>query len=88
MVSLQKFRMALMSIVLSVHPGYNWTPGRTTKKDFAVRFGHGRDLAAFNGTGLQNKSFQDKQGLTPFGTRKRAVLAGGISINPCGSVGA
>ena len=22
-------------------------------------FGHGRDLAAFNGTGLQNKSFQD-----------------------------
>ena len=23
-------------------------------------FGHGRDLAAFKGTGLQNKSFQDR----------------------------
>ena len=23
-------------------------------------FGHGRDMAAFKGTGLQNKSFQDR----------------------------
>ena len=34
------------------HPG-----GR--QKTF-LPFGHGRDLAAFNGTGLQNKSFQDR----------------------------
>ena len=44
-----------MSIVLNVHPGVQLD---TAKKDFAVR--HGRDLAAFNGTSLQNKSFQDR----------------------------
>ena len=37
--------------------GYNSTPGWTAKK--VCRSGHGRDLAAFKGTGLQNKSFQD-----------------------------
>ena len=60
-----------MSIVLNVHPGvqldtrgYNWTPGDTIghpggqQKKF-LPFGHGRDLAAFNGTGLQKRSFQD-----------------------------
>ena len=36
---------------------YNWTPGWKQKK--FLPFSHGRDLAAFNGTGLQNKSFQD-----------------------------
>ena len=40
--------------------GYNRTvyPGGQQKK--FLPFGHGRDLAAFNGTGLQNKSFQDR----------------------------
>ena len=33
-------------------------PGGQPKK--FLPFGHGRDLAAFNGTGLQNKSFQDR----------------------------
>ena len=33
-------------------------PGGQQKK--FLPFGHGRDLAAFNGTGLQNKSFQDR----------------------------
>ena len=37
--------------------GYNWTPRWTAKKVFAVRSRKGP--AAFNGTGLQNKSFQD-----------------------------
>ena len=51
---------SLMSIVLSQCP-----PGGTIghpdghQKRF-LPFGHGRDLAAFNGTGLQNKSFQDR----------------------------
>ena len=48
-----------MSIVLSVHPGVQIRhPGGQTKT--FLPFGHGRDLAAFNGTGLQNKSFQDR----------------------------
>ena len=34
------------------------TPGWTGKKN--LPFDHGRDLAAFNGTGLQNKVFQDR----------------------------
>ena len=33
-------------------------PGGQQKK--FLPFGHGRDTAAFNGTGLQNKSFQDR----------------------------
>ena len=33
-------------------------PGGQQKK--FLPFGHGMDLAAFNGTGLQNKSFQDR----------------------------
>ena len=33
-------------------------PGGQQKK--VLPFGHGRDLAAFKGTGLQNKSFQDR----------------------------
>ena len=33
-------------------------PGGQQKK--FLPFGHGRDLAAFKGTGLQNKSFQDR----------------------------
>ena len=33
-------------------------PGGQQKK--ILPFGHGRDLAALNGTGLQNKSFQDR----------------------------
>ena len=33
-------------------------PGGQQKK--FLLFGHGRDLAAFKGTGLQNKSFQDR----------------------------
>ena len=49
-------RLALLkSIVLNVHPGVQLD----TRKKF-LPFGHGRDLAAFNGTGLQNKSFQDR----------------------------
>ena len=32
-------------------------PGGQQKK--FLPFGHGMDLVAFNGTGLQNKSFQD-----------------------------
>ena len=44
--------MHLMSIVLNVHLGGQ-------QKTF-LPFGHGRDLAAFNGTGLQNKSVQDR----------------------------
>ena len=57
-------------------------PGRQQKK--FLPFGHGRDLAAFNGTGLQNKSFHDKQGLTPFGTRKTSRASGPIHYAPCG----
>ena len=33
-------------------------PGGQQKK--FLPFGHGRNTAAFNGTGLQNKSFQDR----------------------------
>ena len=33
-------------------------PGGQQKK--FLPFGHGRDLAVFKGTGLQNKSFQDR----------------------------
>ena len=33
-------------------------PGRQQK--MFLPFGHGRDLVAFNSTGLQNKSFQDR----------------------------
>ena len=33
-------------------------PGGQQKK--FLPFGHGRDTAAFNGTGLQKKSFQDR----------------------------
>ena len=49
-----------MSIVLNVHPGVQLDihPGGQQKK--VLPFGHGRDLAAFSGTGLQNKSFQDR----------------------------
>ena len=48
-----------MSIVLNVHPGGTiGHPGGQQKK--FLPFGHGRDLTAFNGTGLQNKSFQDR----------------------------
>ena len=48
-----------MSIVLNVHPGGTiGHPGGQQKK--FLPFGHGRDLAAFNGTGLQNKPFQDR----------------------------
>ena len=53
-------------------------------------FGHRRDLAAFNGTGLQNKSFlglgRDKQGLNPFSTHKMSRAGGPIHYAPCGSV--
>ena len=50
------FKM-LMSIVLNVHPGVQLDTRVDSKKKFLL-FGHGRDLAAFNGTGLQKKSFQ------------------------------
>ena len=48
------FVAALMSIVLNAHPGvYNCIPaGWTAKSKIFLPFGHGRDLAAFNGTGL------------------------------------
>ena len=39
----------IVSIVLNVHQQKTFLP-----------FGHGRNLAAFKGTGLQNKSFQDR----------------------------
>ena len=41
----------LMSIVLNVQST------RVDSKLFLLPFGHRRDLVAFNGTGLQNKSF-------------------------------
>ena len=41
----------LMSIVLSVHPGVQLDTQVDSKKKF-LQFSHGRDLAAFNGTGL------------------------------------
>ena len=44
----------LMSIVLNVHPGVQLDTRVDSKKKF-LPFGHGRDLAAFNGTDLQNK---------------------------------
>ena len=54
----------LMSIVLNVHPGVD------SKKRFS----------AFNGTSLQNKSFQDwaeiSKALNPFGTRKMTRASG------------
>ena len=34
-------------------------PGDTIGHPGGQPFGHGRDLAALNGAGLQNKSFQD-----------------------------
>ena len=53
------FAQFLMSIVLSVHPGGTiGHPGGQQKK--FLPFGHGRDLVAFNDTGLQNKSFQGR----------------------------
>ena len=48
-----------MSIVLNVHPGVQLDTRVDSKKSF-LPFGHGRDLADFNGTGLQNKSFQNR----------------------------
>ena len=48
-----------MSIVLNVHPGVQLDT-RVDSKKKKLPFGHGRDLAAFKGTGLQNKSFQDR----------------------------
>ena len=44
---------------MNVHPGVqlDMHPGGQQRK--VLPFGHGRDLAAFNGTGLQ-KSFQDR----------------------------
>ena len=48
-----------MSIVLNVHPGVQLDIRVDSKKSFC-RLGHGRDLAAFKGTGLQNKAFQDR----------------------------
>ena len=47
-------------------------------------FGHERDLAAFKGTGLQNKSFQDRAeiGLNPFGTHKMTSASGPIHYAP------
>ena len=51
---------SLMSIVLNVHPGVqlHGHPGGQQKK--FLPFGHGNGLAAFKGTDLQNKSFQDQ----------------------------
>ena len=42
---------------MSTRGGTIGHPGGQQKK--FLPFGHGRDTAAFNGTGLQNKSFQD-----------------------------
>ena len=54
----ERLKKALMSIVLNVHPGGTiGHPGGQQKK--FLPFGHGMGLAAFYGTGLQNKSFQD-----------------------------
>ena len=53
----------LMSIVLNVHPGVQLDTRVDSKKKF-LPFSHGRDLAVFNGTGLQNKSFQDWAGIS------------------------
>ena len=41
-----------MSIVLSGHPGVQLDTRVDSKKKF-LPFGHGRDLVAFNGTGLR-----------------------------------
>ena len=50
---------SLMSIVLNVHPG--GTIGHLSgQQKKLLPFSHGTDLAAFNGTGLQNKFFQDR----------------------------
>ena len=43
--------MNLMSIVLIVHPGVQLDTRVDSRKSFCP-FGHGRDLVAFNGTGL------------------------------------
>ena len=57
-------------------------PGGQQKR--FLPFGHGRDLAAFMGTGLQSKSFQDwaeisiTKGLNLFGTRKMTRASGAI----------
>ena len=59
------------------------TPGRGGQQKTFLPFGHGSDLAAFNGPGLQNKSFQDradKKGLNPFGTRKTTRASGPIHL--------
>ena len=61
-------------------------PGGQQKK--FLPFGHGRDLAAFNGTyrfteQVVSGSGRDKQGLTPFGTRKTSRATGPIHCAPC-----
>ena len=57
-----------------------------------VLFGHGRNLAAFNGTGLhnvQNKSFQDRaEIINPFSTRKMTRASGPIHYAPTDPDGA
>ena len=51
-------------------------------------FGHGRDLAAFKDTGLQNKSFQDQAEISPFGIRKMTRASGPIHYAPTDPHGA
>ena len=61
-------------------------PGGQQKR--FLSFGLGRDLAAFNGTGKHNRSFQDQAdihvsiGLNPFGTRKMTRASGPIHYEP------
>ena len=47
---------------MNVHPGVQiHTIGHPGGQEITfLPFGHGRDLVALNGTGLQNKSFQDR----------------------------
>ena len=56
-------------IVLNVHLGRQ-------QKRF-LPFGHGRDLAAFKGTGLQTKSFQDRAEIS------KALILSVLDNYPC-----
>ena len=49
-----------MSIVLNVHPGVQMDTRVLGQQKKFLPFGHGRDTAGFNGTGLLKKSFKDR----------------------------
>ena len=80
----------LMSIVLSVHPGVQLDTQADSKKSFcrSVTEGTWLHLTVLAYRTSLSGSGRDKQGLTPFGTRKTSRASGPIHYAPCGSVGA